>query len=190
MRSGLDYFLGQVRTLVKTKPPYNSAFTTQTLYLLNQAVTIMEGLHEVIRKQKLEIEKINLELVGIKPRKIITDPIRNAEIIKDFQSGATMLSIGKKHGITPSRVSQILLRLGVRNAGPPRVKGLSKSSNSDGQKPFDEREEARDPSDADGIGQDGNGGGSDRLGSGEGQAGDLHGSGDHPYHADNRELQT
>ena len=188
MKSGLDYFLDQVRTLVKSKPPYNAAFTTQALYLLNQSVTIMQGLQEVHKKQKIEIDSLKEEVDELKPRRMPTDQARNAEMIEDHKAGLTVRAIAKKHGITAGRVCQILLKLGVRNAGPPRVKRLSNRSDQKRQGVLEVGEAARDPSDADRIRKDGNGGGSDRLGSGEGQTGDLYGSGDQSHHTDDREL--
>lgn len=164
MKSGLDYFLDQVRRLVKTKPPYNAAFTTQALYLLNQSVTIIEGLNEIIRKERVEIEKLKLELAGIKPLKSVTDPVRNAQIIEDYKAGVSTRAIGKKHGITGARVCQILLRLGVRNAGKARIKGLPVTSNTEREGAAEAGKEAGYPSDANGVGQNGDGGSGDRVG--------------------------
>lgn len=188
MKSGLDYFLDQVRSLVKTKPPYNAAFTTQALYLLNQAVTIIEGLGEINRKQKIEIEKLKNEVEELRPKRIPTDHDRNASMTEDYQSGMTVKAIAKKNGISEGRVSQILLRLGVRNAGTPRVKGLSKSGNSERQGSSQEGHQEGYSSDADRIGQDGDGGGSHRVGSGEGASGDIYRPRDQLDHADDREL--
>lgn len=189
MKTGLDYFIDQVRTLTKTKPPFTGAFTAQALYLLNQSITIIEGLNEIIRKQKLEIEKLKLELQGKKPRKSVTDPIRNAQIIEDHQSGMTMRQIGKKHGVTASRVYQILVRLGVRNA-TSRVEGLSNASNSERQGEIEGGVEKSDPANANGIGQNRDGGGGNRVGSGEGASGDIYRSRDQLDYADDRELPT
>lgn len=151
MKSGLDYFLDQVRTLTKTKPPFSGAFTAQVLYLLNQAVTIIEGLHEIIRKNKLEIEKLKLELAGKKPLKSETDHIRNAEIIADYKSGISTRNIGKKHGITGARIYQILKRLGVVD-GKARAKRLSVAGDSECEGAAEGGQEAHHSSDANGIG--------------------------------------
>lgn len=163
MKSGLDYFLDQVRRLATTKPPYNAAFTTQALYLLNQSVTIIEGLNEIIRKNKLEIEKLKLELSGTRPLKAVTDPIRNAQILEDHHSGLSLRQIAKKHGITGPRVHQILSRLGATN-GKARVKGLSGGSNTECEGAAEARQEAGHSSDANRVGQDGDGSSGDRIG--------------------------
>lgn len=168
MRTGLDYFLEGVRKLTRAKPPFNAAFTTQVVYTLNQSVTIIEGLQQIHRKQEEEIEKLKMKLQGIKPKKAVTDPIRNAKMVADLEAGMTIRAIGKKYGITPARAAQILRRLGATNARSTRVKRLSGASNTERAGEAEGGEEARRSPDAHGIGQDGDGGGGDRFGAWQG----------------------
>jgi hypothetical protein len=151
VKSGLDYFLDQVRTLTKTKPPFSGAFTAQALYLLNQSVTVIEGLHEIIRKNKLEIERLKMEIAGKKPLKSETDHIRNAEIIADYKSGISTRNIGKKHGITGARVYQILKRLGVVD-GKARAERLSIAGDPECERSFEDGQEAHHSPNANGFG--------------------------------------
>jgi len=154
MKSGLDTFMDDVRRLIKTKPPYTASFTTQTLYLLNQAVTIMEGLQEIIKKQRIEEDRLRLLAEGKKRPKIKFDPYRTAKIIQAYKDGATPKQIGMIYGITAGRVCQILLRWGARDAGPSRTKGLPDPSDTEREGLDEGGEEARHPPDADRIGKD------------------------------------
>jgi DNA-binding CsgD family transcriptional regulator len=131
MKTGLDYFLDDVRRLTKTKPPYNEAFLSRLLNTLNTAITIIEGLNSIIIKQKREgfiphvvqkpvvLPKKNHYHASGKSnglaayRERTAKTARNEEIIQQFKQGFTKTEIGKKHQISQSRVFSILKRAGL-----------------------------------------------------------------------------
>lgn len=152
MRSGLDYLLDQIKAFTKTKPPYNAAFTTQALYLLNQCTTVMQGLNEIIHKQKTELEgKKPVKVQKPKGQGVIAKPDRNQALLEDEKAGLTHRQMAEKYQISMGRVSQIIMRARIQN-GEPRVKGLSNRSHSKRQGLAEGGQEAGDPANAHGIG--------------------------------------
>jgi len=118
MKTGLDYFLADVKTLTKQRPPYNDAFTSRCVNVLGTAITIIEGLKIVIDKQKVEIDHIKGQTVKIeRPKgvKASRNLEREAVIVSDFKSGMKKGHIAAKFKVTPARISQIL----TRNGFPP-----------------------------------------------------------------------
>jgi hypothetical protein len=118
MKSGLDYFLADVKSLTKQKPPFNEAFTSRCVNVLGTAVTIIEGLKIVIDKNKAEIESLKVGKVKVeKPKgeRLTKDLNREEEIVSDFKSGMKKRHIAAKFKVTPARISQIL----ERNGFPP-----------------------------------------------------------------------
>jgi len=116
MKTGLDYFLADVKTLTKQRPPYNDAFTSRCVNVLGTAITIIEGLKIVIDKQKAEIDHIKgVKFERIKGIKASTNLEREAVIVSDFKSGMKKGHIAAKFKVTPARISQIL----TRNGFPP-----------------------------------------------------------------------
>ena len=130
MKLGLEYFLDDVRKITKTRPPYNEAFVSRMLNLMNTAITIIEGLNAVILKYKAD--KKNPEVVERpfeKPQKSkyrgsgianlmayrerVAKRDRNQEIISQFMQGLSKAEIAKIHVISQSRVYNILKREGV-----------------------------------------------------------------------------
>ena len=113
MKTGMEYFLDDVRKLTKTRPPYNEAFISRALNVLNTAVTIIEGLNIVIAKDNAQIVTLKADLERIKNaanepkihRQKLEMAPRNVELLKDAASGKmTQTAIAKKYGITPARV--------------------------------------------------------------------------------------
>jgi len=131
MKSGLEYFLDDVRKITKTRPPYNDAFVSRMLNLMNTAITIIEGLNSIISKLKAEKQ---ISGVVDKPidnpeksqylskgnpngledyRQRIEKRDRNKEIVAQFMNGYTKTEIARKHVISQSRVYNILKREGA-----------------------------------------------------------------------------
>lgn len=152
MKSGLEYLLDQIKAFTRTKPPYNAAFTTQALYLLNQCTTVMVGLNEIIQKQKVDLEdKKPVKIVKPKGQRAVAKPDRNQALLDDEKAGLTHKQMAEKYQISMGRVSQIILRARIQN-GEPRVKGLSNRSHSKRQGLAEGGQEAGDPANANGIG--------------------------------------
>ena len=117
MKTGMDYFLDDVRKLTRTRPPYNEAFISRALNVLGTAVTIIEGLNTIIAKDNAQIAtlKADLEKAKIEPtlpkvhRQKREMASRNVELLKDMASGQmTQMAVAKKYGITPARVYAII----------------------------------------------------------------------------------
>ena len=116
MKTGMDYFLDDVRKLTRTRPPYNEAFISRALNVLGTAVTIIEGLNTIIAKDNAQIVTLKADLERIKNaanepkihRQKREMAPRNAELLKDAASGMTQTAIAKKYGITPARVYSII----------------------------------------------------------------------------------
>jgi DNA-binding CsgD family transcriptional regulator len=131
MKTGLDYFLDDVRKVTKTRPPFNEAFVSRMLNLMNTSITIIEGLNSIISKQKAELD--SWKVSGARPvtsvsiekhseetkkglaayREKVAKHDRNAQIVRQFKDGATKSHIASKHGISQSRVFNILKREGL-----------------------------------------------------------------------------
>jgi hypothetical protein len=129
MKTKMDYFLEDIKQLTRTRPPFNDAFTFRLLNVLGTAVTVIEGLHTIIEKDKIEKsnplrlnrpELLQHEKIVEKdrPRKIrgAKDLNREASIVADFKAGMKKRHIAAKHDVTPARISQIL----ERNGHPPK----------------------------------------------------------------------
>jgi len=114
----MDYFLEDIKQLTRTRPPFNDAFTFRCLNVLGTAVTVIEGLHTIIEKEREE--KNNTQKIVEKDRpkgvKGAKDLAREASIIADFKAGMKKKHIAAKHDVTPARISQIL----ERNGHPPK----------------------------------------------------------------------
>ena len=164
-RSGLDYFINEVRGLVKSKPPYNSAFISRAIHTLLTAVTILEGLKEIVRKQEIEIaalkESVEIKKKAEKPKKEPKPTASKEQIAEDYKAGMTIKQISEKHKISMGRISQITLEMGLRDYGTiiPQSERLSGSRNPIYTKYFKGGDEPNSPSDADRSGEDGNGSG-------------------------------
>lgn len=116
MKTGMDYFLDDVKSLTKQKPPFNDAYISRCINILGTAVTIIDGLRIIIDKSKVEIEFLKGEKIkkqtkpkGIKP---VRNYAREVEIVADFKSGVKKRHIAAKFKVTPARISQILKRCG------------------------------------------------------------------------------
>ena len=107
-RSGMDKWIDDVRALVKTKPPYNSAFVSLAIHSLLTSITLLEGMKAMVETQKAEIEKLKSQVEETKD----TKTNRNQEIIDEFKAGSSKEQIAKKHGITRQRVHFLLKKHG------------------------------------------------------------------------------
>ena len=116
MKTKMDYFLEDIKQLTRTRPPFNDAFTFRLLNVLGTAVTVIEGLHTII--EKVKVEKHEKIVEKDRPRKTrgVKDLNREASIIADFKEGMKKRHIALKHEVTPARISQIL----ERNGHPPK----------------------------------------------------------------------
>lgn len=116
MKTGLDQFLAEVKSLTRQKPPFNEAFTSRCVNVLHTAVTIIEGLNTIIQKDREEKEKKIVEKDRPKGAKPVRDLKREAAIIADHKAGMKKAHIAEKIGVTPARISQIL----TKNGYPPK----------------------------------------------------------------------
>ena len=118
MKSGLEYFLADVKSLTKQKPPFNDAFTFRCLNVLGTAVTVIEGLKIIIDKNKAELDNLKGPTVKVeKPKgvKATKNVEREAAIVADYEAGMKKNHIAEKYKLSAARVSQIL----ERNGFPP-----------------------------------------------------------------------
>ena len=115
-KTGLDYFLNDVKSLTKQRPPFNDAFTSRCVHVLGTAVTIIEGLHTIIEKDKIEKHEKIVEKDRPRKTRGAKDLNREASIISDYQAGMAKKHIALKNNVTPARISQIL----ERNGHPPK----------------------------------------------------------------------
>lgn len=123
MKSGLETLMDDIRRFTKTRPPYNEAFTARAIYLLNHAVHVMDGLNIIIKKNQVEIGELQRkiaqqpkEIPASKPKQVKAAADQN-QIAKDYLDGMTVKEIAEKHGITAGRVSQLTLKLRLRDYG-------------------------------------------------------------------------
>ena len=122
MKSGLEKLMDDIRHFTRTKPPFNEAFTSRALHLLNHAVNVMDGLNIIIKKNQTEIEELKRKLSqpqkdpAPKPKQVKAPADQN-QITQDYLNGMTVKAIAEKHGITTGRVSQLTLKLRLRDYG-------------------------------------------------------------------------
>jgi hypothetical protein len=124
MRNQMDQFIADVKALTKQKPPFNDAFVFRAINVLGTAVTLLEGMLEIVKKNKIQIDIMTAEITKLneqiaelessdKEDRTQEKHERNQAIVDDYNGGMSRTNLAAKYEVSLPRISAILKRAGV-----------------------------------------------------------------------------